>query len=54
MSGISLVHLDFETGEVDDKNRYGFIGVDLSNKYNRYRKKSSDWIQNLAEDNIIK
>lgn len=36
------------------KNRYGFICVDLADKYNRKRKTSANWIQEVAKDNIIR
>ena len=35
------------------KNRYGFVGVDLSDGYKRKKKKSADWISKIAETKII-
>ncbi|GFZ29810.1 beta-glucosidase [Clostridium zeae] len=35
------------------KNRYGFVSVDLANKYVRVRKKSAAWITAVAETNEI-
>ena len=35
------------------KNRYGFIEVNLDDKYSRNKKKSADWISKVAETKII-
>jgi len=35
------------------KNRYGFVGVDLTDNYKRKKKKSADWISNVAKTKII-
>lgn len=35
------------------KNRYGFVGVDLTNNYKRKKKKSANWISNVAKTKII-
>ncbi|GFP76103.1 glycoside hydrolase family 1 protein [Clostridium fungisolvens] len=35
------------------KNRYGFVSVDLTNKYARVKKKSASWIAAVAEGNEI-
>ncbi|MBK1811624.1 glycoside hydrolase family 1 protein [Clostridium sp. YIM B02505] len=35
------------------KNRYGFVSVDLTNKYTRVKKKSAAWISEVAENNEI-
>ncbi|MDY4041956.1 MAG: glycoside hydrolase family 1 protein [Collinsella sp.] len=35
------------------KNRYGFIGVDLAHGYERYRKKSADWLCAVATTHVV-
>ncbi|GKU24927.1 glycoside hydrolase family 1 protein [Clostridium folliculivorans] len=35
------------------KNRYGFVSVDLANKYTRVKKKSAAWIKAVAGNNEI-
>lgn len=35
------------------KNRYGFVRVELDNKYRRIEKKSANWIKNVAKTKII-
>ena len=35
------------------KNRYGFIGVDLSHGYDRYFKKSAAWLKRVATTHIV-
>lgn len=35
------------------KNRYGFIGVDLMHNYERYYKKSAEWLKKVATTHVV-